>query len=122
MVILRVSNNKVKLSILEARHKLILSCRYFVTRAILLYKNKSIEIKVVKRGFGLQFSVINVNTWDTFFRFCFTCFRLNNPLRKGMPLFLAVEYIARNLGRERSAIFISPRYLCAIEIRELWHV
>jgi len=39
-----------------------------------------------------------------------------------MPLFQTVEYIARNLGRERSAIFISPRYLCAIEIRELWHV
>lgn len=66
MVILKVSNNKVKLSILEARHELILSCGYFVTRAISLCKNKSIGIKVVKRGFRLQFSVINVNTWDTF--------------------------------------------------------
>lgn len=39
-----------------------------------------------------------------------------------MLLFLTVEYIARNLSLECGAIFISPRYLCAIEIRELWHV
>lgn len=47
------------------------------------------------------------------FQVYFMCFRLNNPLHKGMPLFLTVEYIARNLGRERyiyiASIFMRDR-------------